>query len=350
MQKSDFYSWIWLVVLYAYLILISNFVPQGPGRSIAGFGGLFIIVAGIFFQDLVFIMMTNPYPYIRAFCFPSGKVLRFFIDKDGIEERKPELPGDFYPTTLHLKYPTSIKGYGQKVKSVDLTHEGRLFDRIAFQPGYCNYMGYECKHPMVASCVLYEYPLEAIDIDYAARKPVFHLFHAAKDYFRSPIPVHVAELASGGNQRLNRLISNQAQMIISLKHKNAELEKQEYTRHSQNIRDDKEIKKQESEIEGLVKGETHFMQDVVAHCHIFRTKFRSFDEVVKHFQGSKWTFNKYMAFVIIGAGALALVWAMRGYMGEAGAWLNSPVNMAFGFAVIIVVALFLYYLLVRRRQ
>lgn len=337
-------------MLYAYLILVSNFVPQGPGRSIAGFGGLFIIVGGVFFQDLVFMMMTNPYPYIRAFCFPSGKVLRFFIDKDGIEERKPELPGDFYPTTLHLKYPASIKGYGQKIKSVDLTHELPFLERMTFQPGYCNYMGYECKHPMVASCVLYEYPLEAIDIEYAVRKPVFHLFHAAKDYFRSPIPIHVAEAAAGGNQRLNRLIHNQAQMIITLKHKNAELEKQESTRHSQNIRDDREIKKQESEIRGLVKSETDFIQDVVAHCHNYRTKFRDFDSVVKHFQGSRFTFNKYMALVIIGLGALVLAWAMRGYMGEAGTWLSSPVHLAFGFAVIIVVALFLYYLLVRRKQ
>jgi len=150
-----------------YLIVISNFVPQGPGRSVAGFGGLFIIVAGIFFQDLAFIKMTAPYWYIRALCYPSGKLLRMFVDKDGFEEKKPELPGDFHTTTLHLKYPVSIKGYGRKLKHVDLTHELSLLERLTFQPGHANLYGYEVAHDMVASCVLYEYPLEAVDIDYA---------------------------------------------------------------------------------------------------------------------------------------------------------------------------------------
>jgi len=125
------------IFLYGYLLVISNFVPEGPGRQVAGLGGIFIVIGGIFVQDIVFMYMTHPYPYVRALLEPSGQNIRMFIKENGIKSVR--VSKTLWSTTLELKYPATLKFYG-KCKEIIINHEYPWSKRIpSFKPGLASY-------------------------------------------------------------------------------------------------------------------------------------------------------------------------------------------------------------------
>jgi len=345
MQKSDFYQYGWVIFLYAYLLIVSNFVPRGPAQTAWGMSGMVIIIAGIFIQDQIFMRLTNPYPYLRFKVDPDGYILRFYVDKKGgFIERPPEKPGDYHTTTLKLKYASFVPRFGQ-VKEVILNHDLSIMNRLKWKPGRCLFKSYQVDHPMTTTGILYEYP-RGIDIEYAEKKPVFFLHHAGKDYFRGPQPL------SGAMTSLDKanapLLVKQSIKISQLTSENAELRRQRDYYQTGKVKKEEEVVRQEAEIKGLLSSSTDQTQDVVRDMLAFREKFRTIDNALRHIKGTPFTFNRTMGLVMIVAISAVFLYAMKDNLAGFGEWLAAPVNLIISVIVGVLTVIVLWLLLVAR--
>jgi len=343
MDKSDIYSIGWLMALYVYLIVISNFIPEGPTRSTAGALGIFIVIGGIFVQDIAFMYMTNPYPYLLCRLSPSGNIIRLFVE-DIISQR---ISTTLWSTRLKLKWVVKMKFYG-KVKELVINHEYPWAKRTRFRPGMCSYLDYVVKHPNTEFVVLYEYPQGSFEIDHANPVPVFRLKEASGDYFLSPIPLSVALKISGGNPKEVPVILKQGKVIDQLKAALTEALRSGKEWHKTSIQFEEIVGQQENELRGLLESKTDHMGAVVQHMFAIREEQLTIENALKKYTRPKISFDKWLALTVMLCIGLTFAWVMRDHIGGVGIWLKEPINMGFAFGVIMLFCLLLYYLAVPR--
>jgi len=349
------YTFGWLAVLYVYLIVVSNLVPTGPYRNVWSMGGIFLIVLGVVIQDFYFMYVTNPHPYIRATIYPSGRTIRMFIAENGIQSRK--LSDSMWATTLKLRFPIimrppiTAKQYG-KVSELAIMHEWPFSKRVVFTPGRCAYLGYVVKHPQTEQLVLYEYPRGSYEVDHAKALPILRLKHASQDYFLPPISLSTA-LKSNPTAKNFNIITSQSKRIERLTMENTALRRGLVDKHEKYIAVDEQLSEKDTELKGLLEGGRNFTKAVVQRMLSYHQDHLTIENAIKHLRGltePAFTFNKWLAVTFMVLGSFVFLWSIRGFLGETGAWLSSPINIGAILAVAVAACLLLYYFLIRKRK
>lgn len=351
MDKSDIYSMGWLVILYVYLLVVSNFVPEGSSRSIAGMFGLVIIVMGIFVQDIVFIWKTAPYPYLRLLVRPSGKIIRLFIAEKGVHSERLEKVPYMWATTITAQFPYGWMTFS-KVKKLTILHEYPWAKRVKFTPGQAAYMGYTVNHPKVENLKVYEYPKGSFSLDHGEPMPIFRLKEASQDYFLPDIPLGV--LYSSTQRDPAREIPLMMKMVNRIKQDEtalAETERDSLEWHRKSIKLEERVKKQDNEIRGLLEEKSDNVDAVIEQLLSYVEEHQTIENAYKHMKGQRpsLTFGKWIAITFIAIAAMVLLYVMRDQLGSAGSALNNPAVMIFAVLVVIAFCVLLYYLAVEKK-
>jgi hypothetical protein len=339
----------WLFFLYLYLIVISNLVPAGPERTVWGMGGIIIVVAGIFVQDFIFMMMTNPYPYLRIDLHPSGRTIRLFIKN--IEEAEP-VSAITRTTRFIAQFPITMKEYGKaKVFCIDMVHEYPLERRMKFRPGQALYLGYTIKHPSTEHCIAYEYPYGAMDVDHANPVPKFRLKHASGDYFLSPIPLadlRGIDVEGKAEEVILQMVKDKEE--LTQRANVAEGAAAEWHRRcitAEGARDKKDV-----ELRGVLEEESDFDEAVTLRMLTVRQKQLTIANALEKARGRlpKLSFNKWLAITVIACVAMIFAYLMKDQLGGFGQAISDPMIFVFAFGVVIVLCLMMYYVLVSKKR
>ena len=351
MDRSDLYAFIWLFVLYFYLILVSNFVPEGPAQKGLQLAGVGILVAGMMITDLAIRERVNKYPYIRARLEPSGQVLRLFIENI----KTYRVTKTMWATYLKLKWDIKVRNIG-RVKQLVINHEYPWNKRIRFKPGQATWKGYVVDHPQTEHVILYEYPAGSFEIDHAEPIPVYRLRHASGDYYLAPVPLSVAYgIASTSGNPVKKTLPT----VLDLVRKNdelaselAEARRMAFEAKKRAIEYEEIIQQQENELKGLLEAKTDHKAAVVEHMLTYAQMHLTIENALKRIKSRalSLTFNKWLALTIISLGALILAYAMRDSLGGLGLWLSSPVNMIFALFVVALICGVLYFVLVSKTR
>ena len=296
-------------------------------------------------QDIVFMYLTHPYPYVRALLEPSGETIRMFIKENGIKSVR--VAKTLWSTTLELKYPAILKFYG-KCKEIIVNHEYPWSKRIpSFKPGLANYLGYVIKHPQTAFLVLYAYPRGSFDVDHANPRPVFRLEHAPGDYFLAPIPLSVALKTANPTKELPIILK----LSTTLDHTRAALAealrgKKEW--HSRCIRAEEALEGTDVETKSLLEERTDRVAGAIRYMLALREDQLTIENALKHYKKFSLTFSKWLALTVCFLGGLGFLYVGRDSLGGMGGFLNDPANMIFALLVALAVCVVLYYGLVKK--
>ena len=296
-------------------------------------------------QEIIYWFRTHPYPYIRMLLRPSGQTVRMFITKP-VDSKKV---GDgMWSTTLNLKFPTEIKGYG-KVKQVKINHEYPWEQRIIFQPGQAMYLGQVIRHPQTAFIIAYEYPSGSYNIDHANPIPVFYLKEAPRDYFLPPVSIATMQHLGNPTKKNLPLILRLQKTISELRSQLAEARRAALEWHKQAIKKEEATVQQESELKALLESTTDYKAALIQHMLTYREMHQTIENALKHIKGLgfKLTFSKWLAITIISIGVLVFAWTIRDSLGRTGQWLAQPTNMFFALVAVGMACVTLYYIAVK---
>lgn len=299
---------------------------EGSVRMAIQGGGFALLLSGVFVQTFIFQVITQSYPYFRAYLVPSKKVLHLFA-KSMKSSRTTELN---WATEIELAFPVKHEYYG-KLKKVIFHHRYPREKRFNFDHGTCVYLGYSVDHPQVEHVTLYEYPRGSYDLDHVDPVPTFYVREASNDYFLNLPGMH----------------NPGTHMLIEVQHQLNEKTREAIDYKEKFIREEERSKHFQNQLAGMMKGESDFDATVTERMLAIRRVQLRIENALKHrgkFIGVTAAVVLIFGMVI---GSLILVFNPHGVVTNFGQWLQANTMLAGIFGALA--CLTVYYLIARRK-
>ena len=154
------------------------YLQNWPYKSILDLGIFIVCFTLLFTIEYYYMLIAQPFPYIRATIRPSNKIRHFFVIKFH--------PMKITPTTssqrLELNWPFNHEYYGE-VKEVVIIHKGIWQDRVIFEPGRALRGDWVIDHANTTQVTLYEPREGDADMYRDQPIPIYVLKEAPGDYY-----------------------------------------------------------------------------------------------------------------------------------------------------------------------
>lgn len=169
--------------MMGWMIISKNFNLPPPFDIIISFFGFFILIGGVFMQDVLAQRKVETFAHWRPFILPLFKFTDFYYydyksKATAWVDAEKKIPTQFI-TTLLLGEDYKHHLYG-KVKKVFIRHNLELSSRIKLRKAQGISMGMLVDQPQTDYPYLYEYPVP--HIDHAKKYPIYELVVGAGDY------------------------------------------------------------------------------------------------------------------------------------------------------------------------
>ena len=340
-RASELLMFVWPFLAFAWTAIIAPLLfPPDMANAVGAAGYFLIILGGLLGTDIAIREMVNKYPYLEVIVRPENKRLHLFIAGATARKRGENL----YSAKLNLAFPVKFADYG-KIKEVVLNFHGKWSERIHFRPGYCNYFGYRVKHPQTELIEVYQVRRASTELDHGEPIPVFFLHSASQDCLHPKIAVPASVIV---NPKANPALSlEMLEEIEELKNENEELRKEnvELRRKAEEwmqkaLTYEEVVEQQKVSISGLLDAKTGIKEHALAMVLGLWQACGSFDQMLKQLGHGRFrfTFNKYMAIVILGALLILYLWFNPQIVSSFMYWLSQPIG-AFIALIIAVVAI-----------
>jgi len=367
MERQDIVQFAFFLVFFAYLMFIDMLGLTGMRRTLAGLGGIALIVLLMFVEEWVLFVMASKYTYVRALVRPSNKFLHLFY-KRALSKCVDPIKS-IYATRLILGEPVKIEPYGE-VKEIVVIHKFPWDQRMTFRTGFAWYKGFRVFHPQAAYVEFYERPHAQFDVKFMEPIPVYNLHSASRDYYLlmgglltgnpemsgqlSVLKEKIGEetLPEGYSsvdellQELDKLrAENQA-----LKDELAEVRRQAMDWHQEAVRLEEQLVHVRNELAGLIKSKPDFRNAVIEEMLVIREAQGGIERAIKHLRGRRFEWMpdwKTLGTMVIGLGVLAIVYlrwrdiavGMQRFMSYASVWQNQ----LFLLGVVAIIGLTFFY-------
>ncbi|MCW1309120.1 MAG: hypothetical protein QXP04_00330 [Candidatus Nanoarchaeia archaeon] len=180
-ENQMFVMALWIGILYTYFIICSSFLPPDLAKY-ALFGGLGIILFGLWFQELASYKAVAKYKHLYAIIRGKNENYRTHLYIDATDTRLLDYDNRIYRTEMKAGIPFKIRGIG-KVKTIYVYHKLPLGQRLRFGPGLAYYKGTVVEHSQSDSIVLWEMPDVIIKSNFEV-VPQFWLVEGGNDRSR----------------------------------------------------------------------------------------------------------------------------------------------------------------------
>ena len=211
MKKEDLLSFSWIILVYIYMLTISNFVENPSYQKILGLMGLGILFLGLIGQEMYLKMKYAGYKLLKGYIINFRQEYQFLVER--IEETR--IDGGS-ATKIILSRPYNHPRYGE-LKEVIINVPKSFFENLDFVPqkNALYIYGMSLDHPSVSYALLKE---SRVITDHANPIPVFDLLLSDK-----VTVVYSTGECNDEVERIRKLYEEEHQKVIRLEEENAGL-------------------------------------------------------------------------------------------------------------------------------
>ena len=339
MEKSDLYSFLWIIALFVWLNIIVPLFPSNI-RNVAGIGGLVICLVGMIMVDEILKWQAASYTYVDAVCRPSNTRLHLFVKDLETQEIEPGV----YATKLNLAQKVKHPFY-QELEYLVIKHELTWEDRMHFTKGKAVYKGIVVDHPKTAKIILYEPYEGSFDVDHLSPIPVFWLKEAPGDYY---LPTEAlasqALMVNGAGAESIFELKNLALENEKLRSQVVELKRQALDWHQKAVRLEEVVDQLKNELLAVLRSKADFKAAVVEYMLTIREAQLKIENALKQLRGPRIAITKALAVMVLGLAAIATLW----FNPQILQWLSIRENQFFVLLLAGIAGATAYYIYKRR--
>jgi hypothetical protein len=337
-------SFVWLMATTAVL-------PRSYGGVVGATGYFAIILIGFLVMELWCREMANPFPYLQMIVRPINEVVSLYTLPD--KTRKLEMGHD-QAAYLPLQYKTSLPVIGPdgvqtyiNARNVIIHYHEEWTRHVHLRPGIANFRGYNVKHPATEIIEVRQLQHSPFSVEYGENVAVYQLLMGSQDSEQDvDIENFDPQNFKGATNEAKALVKQNESLrveIAEVRRRANEWQTRCYSLQNENAQ-------QRNEISGLKQAVTaskglalEILLSLIEACH-------SLDKAARVLKGSHFEWlTKYVIFLAAFIGLLVYLYLDPQVTTTLTADLGNPL-VAGAVAIVAVIALYIYFRILRRRK
>jgi hypothetical protein len=259
--------------------------------------------------------------------------------------------GNLFNTTVELKFPCKIEGYGNDpIERINFIHEYEWEKRINFRPGEASLDDYDFDHPQTEVIDIVRLPGKQISLDRAKIIPEFKITSARNDY-RLNFSGSTGSVGTPQIQMLNQAKNcENCSTVNELRTNLTQTMNEANNFHQKSVGLEQLVDLKTVETAGLLDQKGNIKDFAIEYALTHLVALGTFRKVKDYLMGT-WTqrVGKWMVFGFVAAFAIFVVWQNPQWLNGIYLWANNPSNQIM-MAFIIVLMILLAYYRIRRQS
>jgi hypothetical protein len=348
LDRSMLYFGGIMLGVFALVSLLNQIIPAPLNQQIGGLVFLFGSIGGLVGLEASYILRTSQYPHLLMVIRPENEKVELFVDVP--QSRKQRRGENLWSTTLVLKFPRTIKAYGDaKIKQLRLIHEYEYEQRVQFRPGSASLDDYDFNHPQTEYIEVVQLPGKQTSIDRAEVIPEFKLLTARNDY-----RLHLNSTISPPGKTVTGTTVEQKDLAVKVNELEMNLAQSRNDAnywHQQAISTEQLVELKSVETSGLLDQKGGIKEYAIEYVLTLLTAMGKIDKVADYLRGSSWQrWGKEVFAAIVLVFFIFVVWQNPQWLNGVYLWANNPQNQITIALIVVVTAILGIYVVTRRRN